>query len=131
MTGTSTLDPDNMPNSKDRTLHKGHGTRALGPSDSSDSGSDVTGGPGLAQQDNLGLDRGAYDDLEQSTAGGTAGPDVGDANLDSDSDSYGTGEVAAAGRDTVAPDGADINVDHIETISSPERKEKDDVERGP
>jgi hypothetical protein len=39
--------------------------------------------------------------------------------------------VAAAGRDTVAPDGADINVDHIETISSPERKEKDDVERGP
>jgi hypothetical protein len=118
MTGSSTLDPDNMPNSKDRTLHKGHGTRALGPSDSSDSGSDITGGPGLAQQVDIGLDSGAYDDIERSTAGGTAGPDVGDANLDS-------------GRDTVGPDGADINVDHVETVSLPEQKGHDDVERGP
>ncbi|WP_327076069.1 hypothetical protein [Janthinobacterium sp. CG_S6] len=48
-------------------------------------------------------------------AGGTAGPDVGDADLDSDTDSGGTGECAAAGRDAAA-DGADIDVDHIETI---------------
>lgn len=41
----STLDPDNIPVGADRTLGRGHGTRALGPSDNSDSGSDVTGEP--------------------------------------------------------------------------------------
>lgn len=101
MTGNSTLDPDNMTGPPDRVLGKGHGTRALGPSDSSDSGSDV--------------------------AGGTAGADMGDANLDSDSDRSGTGEVASAGHDTVAPDGADIDVDHIETIPFATRKELDTV----
>lgn len=37
---TSTLDPDNS-FEPDRKIGKGHGTDALGPSDSSDSGSDV------------------------------------------------------------------------------------------
>ncbi|TFW22570.1 hypothetical protein [Duganella callida] len=41
----STLDPDNIPAGNDRSLGRGHGTRALGPSDNSDSGSDVTGEP--------------------------------------------------------------------------------------
>lgn len=41
----STLDPDNIPAGTDRVLGRGHGTRALGPSDNSDSGSDVTGEP--------------------------------------------------------------------------------------
>jgi hypothetical protein len=41
MTGSSTLDPDNFPESPDRSLGKGHGTDALGPSDISDTGSDV------------------------------------------------------------------------------------------
>jgi hypothetical protein len=41
----STLDPDNLPAGADRTLGRGHGTRALGPSDNSDSGSDVIGEP--------------------------------------------------------------------------------------
>jgi len=41
----STLDPDNIPAGADRTLGRGHGTRALGPSDNSDSGSDVVGEP--------------------------------------------------------------------------------------
>ncbi|WP_229262832.1 hypothetical protein [Duganella radicis] len=41
----STLDPDNIPAGNDRTLGRGHGTRALGPSDNSDSGSDVVGEP--------------------------------------------------------------------------------------
>ncbi len=41
----STLDPDNIPVGTDRTLGRGHGTRALGPSDNSDSGSDVVGEP--------------------------------------------------------------------------------------
>lgn len=41
----STLDPDNIPVGTDRTLGRGHGARALGPSDNSDSGSDVAGDP--------------------------------------------------------------------------------------
>lgn len=41
----STLDPDNIPAGTDRTLGTGHDKRALGPSDTSDSGSDLTGEP--------------------------------------------------------------------------------------
>lgn len=63
---SSTLDPDNLPLGNDRVLGRAHGTGALGPSGSSDSG---------------------------------------------------TGERAAAGRDVVIADGADIDVDHIETIA--------------
>ena len=116
MAGNSTLDPDNFPDPPDRVLGTGHGTGALGPSDSSDSGSDVVGASGLAGEDGLDLGSGTSSDLEASTAGGTAGPDVGDADLSSDTDSGGTGERAAAGRDSVARDGADIDVDHIEAI---------------
>lgn len=117
MTGNSTLDPDNFPDPPDRVLGVGHGTGALGPGDSSDSGSDLIGAAGLAgEEDILDLGSGTTSDLEASTAGGTAGPDVGDADLDSDTDSGGTGERAAAGRDSVARDGADIDVDRIEAI---------------
>jgi hypothetical protein len=116
MAGNSTLDPDNFPDPPDRKLGTGHGTGALGPSDTSDSGSDMVGASGLAGDEGLDLDSGTTSDLEASTAGGTAGPDVGDADLDSDSDSGGTGERAAAGRDAVVRDGADIDVDHIEAM---------------
>ena len=92
-------------------LGRGHGTIALGPSDSSDSGSDVVGGPGLARD--LGLETGATSDPEGGVTGGTAGPDIGDADLDSDTDSRGTGERAAAGRDATVRDGQDIGVDRI------------------
>jgi hypothetical protein len=44
--GNSTLDMDNDYEA-DRNLGKGHGTNALGPSNSSDSGSDVAGIPGI------------------------------------------------------------------------------------
>ena len=80
------LHPDNIPAGRDRILGKGHGTEALGPSDSSDSGSDMQGAP-----------------------------DLGD-NPDSDSDRYGTGEIASSARETVTRDGADIDTDHIESI---------------
>jgi hypothetical protein len=118
MSGNSTLDPDNFPEAPDRVLGTGHGTGALGPGDTSDSGSDISGGPGLGFDDieDLDLGDGTTSDLERGTAGGTAGPDVGDADLDSDSDSNGTGERAAAGRDTVVRDGADIDVDRIERL---------------
>lgn len=118
---TSTLDPENIPLGQDRSIGSGHGTGALGPSDTSDSGSDVQGGVGLADDAalddaDMALGTGMNDDPEMSTAGGTAGPDLGDADLDSDSDSNGTGERAAAGRDAATPDGADIGFDRIETM---------------
>lgn len=119
MTGASTLDPDNFPERSDRSLGKGHGTDALGPSDLSDTGSDVVGGPGFAanlDDDQLvHLDRGTNED-EESFAGDTAGPDVGDADFSGDSDVGGTGERASAGRDTVVRDGVDIDTDRIESI---------------
>jgi hypothetical protein len=79
---------------------KGHGTDALGPSDSTDSGSDVVGGPGLNREEGLPLARGTTSDPDVDSPPTNAGPDLGDANLDSDSDRYGTGERAAAGRDS-------------------------------
>jgi hypothetical protein len=110
------LHPDNLTPGPNRVVPPGHGIDALGPSDTSDSGSDLKGAPGLAQQiDGFGLEKNSQD-LEESFAGYTAGPDVGDANLDGDSDSSGTGEHAAAVRDTIVPDGADIAPDRIERI---------------
>ena len=120
MTGTSTLDPDNFPEAPDRSLGKGHGVDALGPSDLSDTGSDVVGGPGFASNIDpdqvLDFDRGTTSDLEAGHAGETAGPDVGDADFSGDSDRSGTGERAAAGRDAVVRDGADIDTDRIESV---------------
>lgn len=120
MSGTSTLDPDNFPEPPDRSLGKGHGTEALGPSDNSDSGSDVVGGPGFAVgvDDDLlpDLERGTSEDSERGHGTDSAGPDMGDADLDSDSDSGGTGERASAGRDASVRDGADIDVDSVQSF---------------
>jgi len=87
---SSTLTPENLPAGPDRRIHQGHGTAALGPSDNSDSGSDMIG------------------------ANGTPGFDPEDPNLDSDTDAEGTGERGAAG--SAARDGADIDTDHVERI---------------
>jgi hypothetical protein len=120
MTGTSTLDPDNFPEAPDRSLGKGHGVDALGPSDISDTGSDVVGGPGFAanldDDQKIDLDTGTTSDNEASYAHDSAGADMGDPNFESDSDFGGTGERAAAGRDLLARDGSDIGTDHIESI---------------
>ena len=94
---SSTLTPGNLPAGPDRRTHQGHGTSALGPSDSSDSGSDLSGI--------------------------TAGADIGDSDLDSDSDRQGTGERGAAARDKVEQDGSDIDTDHIERIVPDEDEE--------
>ena len=112
--GSSTLTPDNLPAGRDRRVGRGHGTGALGPSDSSDTGSDIQGAHGLAHDvDRFGLARGTNEDPDESRAADTGGPDVGDGNLDSDSDAEGTGEHAAAGRDTPLADGRDIDVDQV------------------
>jgi hypothetical protein len=124
-TPPSSLNPENI-DEPDRQLGIGHGTDALGPSDTSDSGSDVRGGPGLSHQIDLPLDRGTTSDPEESTAGYTAGPDVGDANLDSDSDSMGTGEHATASRDTVVRDGQDIDTDHVEIVGELDNETSDE-----
>jgi hypothetical protein len=81
---------------------KGHGTSALGPSDSSDSGSDIRGGPGLVHDEGIGLAPGTTSDPDVAQEP-DAGADIGDADLDSDSDRFGTGERAAAGRDATLP----------------------------
>ena len=95
---------------------KGHGTEALGPSSNSDSGSDVRGGPGLAR-DLESLRRGGdTSEPEAPRRSRTAGPDVGDANLDSDSDAGGSGERASAGRDTSFEAGADIAPEQAQDI---------------
>ena len=115
---SSTLTPDNLPAGPDRRINQGHGTAALGPSDNSDSGSDLVGAPGLAQQaGHFGLDNeGNTNETEDSLAHYTAGPDIGDSDLDSDTDAGGTGERAAAGRDKASRDSADIDTDHIERM---------------
>jgi len=129
MTGASTLDPDNFPGAPDRSLGKGHGVDSLGPSDITDSGSDIVGGPGFAadldDDQKLNLDTGTNEDPEASYAHDTAGADVGDPNFESDSDYGGTGERAAAGRNRVGKDGQDIDTDHIESIPDLPLSEED------
>jgi hypothetical protein len=92
---TSPLDPANISTRSDRILGRGHGTGALGPSDSSDSGSDVQG----------------------------AAEALGDAGLDSDTDRNGTGERSSAAPDSEMKEGADIAPDHIEKIDAEEDEE--------
>ena len=79
------------------TTPSGRDTDALGPSDSSDSGSDVQGERG-------------FDALDEGQIGGDR------ADLDSDSDAPGTGERGAAVRDAEILEGADIAPDRIEVV---------------
>lgn len=107
---SSTLDPDNIPE-PDRQLGQGHGTDALGPSDISDTGSDVAGGLRAVEDLDIGLDKGTNED-----------PDFRNIEVRGDSDSVGTGEHAAAGRDSVDV-GADIGVDRVDHIASDDNLE--------
>ena len=104
---------------------KGHGTGALGPSDSSDTGSDIAGNRGLNHDDGLPFARGTTSDPDEDGAGATAGADIGDADLDSDSDRYGTGERGAAGRDSATPVDqtfAEQDAGQIESDDQPEEE---------
>lgn len=95
----STLDPDNLPVTPDRVLGSGHGKGALGPSDSSDSGSDMQGVPGQ--------------DAEE---------------LDNNSDAAGTGDRAGVEPHNATPDGGDIDVDHVERLAPVPPAEGDEDE---
>jgi hypothetical protein len=112
-------------------IRRGHGTDALGPSDSSDTGSDVQAGPGAAQDpaEGLPLDHGTTADVATG-ARRSAGADLGDPDLDSDTDAGGTGERASAGRDDameaadIAPDNATLDDVGVED----EEDAEDDIE---
>jgi hypothetical protein len=96
MMSGSTLDP---PEEGRVETGKGHGTGALGPSDTSDSGSDVQGEkryPGDIE-----------DELDAHAIGQS------DAELASDTDRYGTGEAASADGDNNLPTDADILPDEV------------------
>jgi hypothetical protein len=108
-----TRDADHFPGDTAAKQPKGHDARSLGPSNSSDSGSDLAG-PGLLDSDQLGLDRGTNEDVEAGhldTA--DAGADVGDLGLDESTDREGTGEHLTAGREPDVRIGADIGTDRI------------------
>jgi hypothetical protein len=109
----SISDPDNLPLDSGRKMPPGHDVRSLGPSDSSDTGADMAG-PGLLDEDQLGLDRGTNEDSEGGHANAAdAGASVGDLGMDDTSDRYGTGERMAAGKEpNIRPD-ADIGFDRI------------------
>lgn len=100
----------------------GHGTADLGPGDTSDSGSDVSGT--LPAHRSLGLERGPITLSRNKEGAQGVGPDLGDTNLDSDSDAEGTGERGSAGRDD-AVEAADIEPDDI-TSSPPGLIDGDD-----
>ncbi len=95
----------------------GTSTERLGPSDTSDSGSDLVGAAGAVETDDFGLDGDTNDDVRRAPG---AGADIGDANLDADSDSGGTGERAEAGRDTLQREAPDIAPDQVVGIGSDE-----------
>jgi hypothetical protein len=96
---------------------RGTSTELLGPSDISDTGSDLVGAEGAVDTDEVGFDGGTNDDIRRAPG---AGADIGDANLDADSDSGGTGERAEAGRDTLRRDAPDITPDQVVGIGSDE-----------
>jgi len=125
----STLD---ITGEEDPVTGLGHGTSALGPSDSSDSGSDTVGGPGM--------DEGLSDEqtrrMPLSTRQG-AGRDLGDEDLDSDSDRAGTGERGSSGLDSAGPVDQQLTVspeveagadefDDPDAIAADEEGESDD-----
>ena len=110
---------------KDRVTDKGHGTDSLGPSDTTDSASDIAGGPGVIEGDVIGLDHGTNEDIDGRSPFGTAGPDIGDGELGSDSDSVGTGEHMTAGRDPQTRANGDILPDNIVGITDIEQDDAD------
>lgn len=113
MPNRNTLDPDNVSGQSRRRGVQRHDVRTFGPSDSSDSGSDLAG-PGLIDDDLLGLDRGTNEDSEGGhLSADNAGASLGDLNADENSDGAGTGEHLTAGKDPDVRIGGDIAADRI------------------
>jgi hypothetical protein len=93
MAGGSTLDPDNLPDVDSGTARTGNDTGSLGPSDTTDSGSDVAGGS-VMSADELGSDTDAAGTGDRPGVGSDeeAGSDIGfDQVVDADDAGLGTG----------------------------------------
>ena len=102
-----------VPARKRRHTQKGHDVASLGPSDTSDSGSDMKG-PGLVGDNALPLDRGTNEDSEAGKVGKIeAGAAVGDRDMDDTSDSHGTGEHLTAGKDPRIRPNEDRGADRV------------------
>jgi hypothetical protein len=109
----TTLTPDNIPPQRPAAFPPGHDVKSLGPSDSSDSGSDMAG-PGLIDADMLNLDRGTSEDMEGGDDDlANAGGSVGDIGMDEDSDRNGTGTRTSADLEPRGGDASDIGPDRI------------------
>ena len=93
----STLNPDDE--QRPEVRQTGHDNASLGPSDSSDSGSDVAGAKRHAFDVDGELDNHALE--------------TGEAELASDTDRFGTGERASADGDSTLEDNEDIEVDRV------------------
>lgn len=116
---TSTLDPDNIPE-PDRQLGKGHGNDALGPSDISDTGSDVQGGLKAIEEPGLGLERGTSEDADSRNI-----------NVSRDTeDASGTGETSTAGRNADVEIAGDIDIDRIDDLLAEDEIAPDESVRG-
>jgi hypothetical protein len=71
-------------------------------------------GPGLIDDDAIGLDRDTNEDTEAGDASSAdAGPSVGDVDMDSDSDRFGTGERRAAGKEPRSRPNNDVDADKV------------------
>lgn len=83
---------------------------SLGPSDLSDSGSDVQGGLRAVEADEfgLGLDRGTTEDSDVHNL----------AVSDESIDSTGTGESSTAGRNADVDLGGDVGIDRIDQVGA-------------
>ena len=113
MTNRHSLDPDKVTARARRAGFLGHNTGSIGPSDSSDSGSDLQG-PGLLDDDLLGLDRGTHEDSEAGhLSSRDAGASLGDLGSDDMSDRDGTGEHLTAGKEPDVRIANDIAPDRI------------------
>lgn len=113
---SSTLNPDEEPQHEVQQVHEtAHTTGSLGPSDSSDSGSDVAGGKRHMFDIDSELDNHALE--------------TGDSELGSDTDRHGTGERAAADGDATLSFDADIEPDRIEEPLAPDEVDAADEPR--
>jgi hypothetical protein len=108
---SSTLNPDEKPQGEVQQIHETSSTTgALGPSDSSDSGSDVAG----ARRHEFDVDS----ELDNHAL------ETGDPELSSDTDRHGTGERAAADGDSTLSLDADIEPDRVDEILAPDDEDE-------
>jgi len=105
----STLNPDDE--QKPVVRQTGHDNASLGPSDSSDSGSDVAGAKRHEFDVDTELDNHALE--------------AGEAELASDTDRAGTGERASADGDSTLEENEDIDVDRIEGAAGQQGVDED------